>query len=146
MCVPIVFLSKRNHLFETNVFLLRGISLPTLPQISQTTRRSWAEMQKKTRKYNNVEKQKRTICVFKCWLNWQLLKLCCHLKKTINDPTPSWSAVPFVRLGPRARSTAQCWGDACSHVGSSHRYCWSTFGGTCTCSFVIRFKHVAVTP
>ena len=41
-----------------------------------------ADMQKK---YNRVEKQKRTICVFKCSLNcqWASLKFCGHLNSIV---------------------------------------------------------------
>ena len=48
-----------------------------------------------------LNKQKRTICMFKCWLNFQLASfktLMSREKKPINGPTPSWSAVPFSRL------------------------------------------------
>ena len=44
-----------------------------------------------------LNKQKRTICVFKFWLNFQLasFEALLSLEKPINDPTQSWSAVPF---------------------------------------------------
>ena len=32
------------------------------------------------------------------FINRHSLMLCCHLKKTINEPTPPWSAVPFCVL------------------------------------------------
>ena len=52
---------------------------------------------KKTRKSTVLNKQKRTICVFKCWLNCQLasFEALLSLAKPINDPTQSWSVVPF---------------------------------------------------
>ena len=47
-----------------------------------------------------LNKQKRTICAFKCWLTVQLasVEALLSLAKTIDDPTPSWIAVPFCLL------------------------------------------------
>ena len=55
------------------IFLLRGISLPILPHISQKNERGIRQKCTKHRKFRTVlNRQKRTICVFKCWLNCQL--------------------------------------------------------------------------
>ena len=44
-----------------------------------------------------LNEQERTICICKCWLNSQLAssEALLSLESTIDDPTPSWSAVPF---------------------------------------------------
>ena len=82
------------HLFVTKCFLLRCIALPILPQIHK--KRGAFGRNEKTRTYNSVD----TICVFKCWLKCQLtsFEALLSLEKTIDDPTPSLSAVPVFRL------------------------------------------------
>ena len=92
--------------FVTKICLLPGISLPILPQISSKKKREGhsSEMQKKEHEHTTVlNKQKRTICVFKCWLTCQLasFEALRSLEKTIDDPTPSWSAVLFCVLSHR---------------------------------------------
>ena len=44
-----------------------------------------------------LKKQKRAICIFKCWLNcqWASVDALLSLEKTVDDPTPPWSAVLF---------------------------------------------------
>ena len=46
----------------------------------------------------NEKMKKRTICAFKCWLCCPLasFEALQSLEKNIDDPTPSWSAVPFL--------------------------------------------------
>ena len=88
------------HLFETKKNLLRSISWPILPQFAQKTGGHSGEMQNKHENTTVMKKEKRTICVFKCWLNCQLaiFETLLSLEKPIDDPTPSWSAVPLSRL------------------------------------------------
>ena len=63
----------------TNMFLLRGISLPTLPQISQRTRGAFGRNANKTRKYDRVE-----LAETHCLRIPMLAEFCqsaCHKKK-----------------------------------------------------------------
>ena len=120
LCVPIVFLSKRTHLFVTKFFFHGAFRC----QPCHTFHLPPHQKKRDTRKYNSVENisKKRTICVFRCWLNCQYrhpLKLCCHLKKTINHPTPSWSAVPYLRLIAQKRYPSKLRNFRCFLV--SHR-------------------------
>ena len=78
-------------------------------------------MQKKQKHENTtvVLKQKRIICILECWLNCQLasFEALQSLEKTIDDPTPSWSAVPFLRLVAEKRYPS---GFVISYVFSYH--------------------------
>ena len=74
-CVSIVFVPL-NPPFRDQFFLLPGISLPTVPQVSQKKREGHsAECKKKNENTKVLKKHKRIICVFKCWLNYQLASL-----------------------------------------------------------------------
>ena len=67
------FFVSLNPPFRDQRFLLRCISLPILPQISQNNERNIRPKCKKKTKHTAVlNKQKRTIGEFKCWLNCQL--------------------------------------------------------------------------
>ena len=83
----------------------------------------------KCKKYENTtvfNKQKRTSCVFKCWLNCQLAcfeALLSLEKKNIDDPTPPWSAVLFLRLVTHKRYTSKLRDVLC--------FFQYHFGGTC---------------
>ena len=81
---------------------VRGISLPK--------RGTFGRNAKKHDNTTVLNKQKRTICVSKCWLNCQLAS--CEalrsLEKAIDDPTPSWSAVPPLRLVAQKRYPSNC--------------------------------------
>ena len=76
--------------------------MPILPQFSQKKREGQsAEIQILTRNTTVLNKQKThhlRIQKLAEWSERDPLKLCCRLEKPIKDPTPSWSAVPFLRL------------------------------------------------
>ena len=88
--------------FSWPIFFSRGISLPILPHISKKRKGIRPKCKNKKKRENTkvLNKRKRTICVFKCWLNCQLasFEALLALEKTIEDPTPSWCAVPFCVL------------------------------------------------
>ena len=87
--------------FVTKNFLLRVYrcqSCHTFRKKKKKKReRRSAEMQNKQENTTVLNKRRRTICEFKCLLNCQLasFEALLSLEMTIEDPTPSWSAVPF---------------------------------------------------
>ena len=91
------FFVQVNPPFRDQFFRLRGISLPILPQISQKTRGAFDRNAKKHETTYSVEHTKTHD--LKCWLNGQVASFEAQpsLEKTIDDPTPSWSAVSFLR-------------------------------------------------
>ena len=113
---------KLGHENVTKKVLSPCISLPSLPHISKKKKREGIRPKcKTTRTYNCVEKTaEKTTCVVKCWLNCQFASFEALLsleKKTIDDPTPSWTAVTVLRLAATKRYPANC---VVSHVLSHH--------------------------
>ena len=96
----------RPHLFcpvgptflVTKIFFYGAFRCQSLPPNSQNTRGAFGR-NARSRKYNSVcsINKRRTICVFKCWLNCQLasFEVLRSLEQTSNAATPSWSAVLF---------------------------------------------------
>ena len=90
-----------------------------------------AEM-KKHQNTTVLNQQKRTVCVFKCWLNcqnWHTLKLCDHLKK---PPTIQRhrGAVPLLRLIAQKRYPSKLHNFLCfsCHIGRTcpvKEFSWS---------------------
>ena len=89
-----------NPPFRDQNVSLRCIPLPTQPHISQENERDFGQNAKKHENTNALNKQKRAISVCKCWLNCELVSFeaMVSLDKTINDPTPSGSAVLFLHI------------------------------------------------
>ena len=107
------FLVQSNPLFRDQHFSLPFISLPSLPHIS-TTKKNERGFRPKCKTNTNMQQcrvKKPTICVFNCWLNCHLAsseKALLPLEKTIDDPTPSWSAVLFCVLSHKNEIRKNC--------------------------------------
>ena len=100
-CASASFFVQTNPPFRDQQFSFTGHFIAN-PARTATKKREGhsAEMQK--HEHTTVlNRQKRAICVFKCWLNCQVASFegLLSLEKTIDDPTPSWSAV--LRLVPQ---------------------------------------------
>ena len=85
----------------------------------------------KKRKFNSVESQSASKCQLNCQLaSFEALR---SLEKTIDDPTPSWRAVPFLRFVAQNRYPSNCvisLSFSC-HIGGTCRvneFSWSRNG------------------
>ena len=101
---PHRFFVQLNRRFRDQYFSFTGhfVANPaTIFAKKKNTRSIRPKCKKKQHeKYNSFEStKKRTVCPFKCWLTCQLASsealLSKKKKKNIDDPTPSWCAVPF---------------------------------------------------
>ena len=92
-------------------FFLRSMSLPILPQFYQETRGHSAEMPNKTRNYKCwVNKNALSAYSNAGWMNGQLasFEALLSVEKSIDDPTPSWSAVPLCVLSHKNDFRQHC--------------------------------------
>ena len=98
MCVPIFFVQLnppfRDHVFFSGHF----VANPATNFHTKKREGIWPTCKKKHEHTTVLNKQIRTICVFKCWLDCLLasFEALLSLEKAIDEPTPSWSAVPFL--------------------------------------------------
>ena len=99
MCVPIVFVQLNPPFRAQNVSFLGACRCQPCHKFHKKRGHS-AEIKKQHENTTVLNKQNALSAYSNAGgiVNWHPLKLCCHKKKNINDRTPSWSAVPFLRL------------------------------------------------
>ena len=89
MCVSIVFCPIEPFFYGA----FRCQSCHTFKKTNNRVIRP--ECKKENENITVLNKQKRIVCVFKCWLDSQLasLEALLSLESTIDDPTPSWRSL-----------------------------------------------------
>ena len=99
------------------------------------TRGAFGRIAKKQQQQHENTTVKPLSAYSKCWLICQMasFEALWSLEKTIDDPTPPWSAVPFLRLVAQKRYPSKLCNFLCSsyHIGETclvKEYSWSRNG------------------